>query len=386
MIKRLKTEIEQLNKKLEFRSLFLANMSHEIRTPLNGIIGIVDVLKQGTANQCDIQQYIDIIEKSSLNLLNIVNDVLDLSKIEAGKIEFNIKNENIRKLIFETIELNQIHALNNENQIQSNISLNLPRNILIDKNRIIQILNNLISNANKCTINGTIKLNVKKLKNKLRFEVIDTGCGISEESLKNIFNDFTQFENKFSNNNKGTGLGLSICKQLIELMDGNIHIESQLNKGTIVSFEIPLITNNKINRTHSNVTNTELNPLNLHILIVEDKYINQTVVGMMLNKMNCTFDIAANGQEAVDLYHPSKHDIVLMDIRMPVMDGKEATMILKERYGEEITIIGLSAESMEGDKEKYMRLGMIDYIPKPVSIYILNDKLTSFKRPKNNLL
>ena len=370
----MKKEIRSLRNTLEFRSQFLEDMSHQLKTPLNGIISIIELLKNKQDINDDLKKYFSIIDYSSSNLINIVQDILDFSKIEEGKLNLKIKNENIPNLLFGIIESNQKRITENGNILKTNFCSNVPEFALIDKGRIIQIVSKLLINANRFTKNGTIYLNSKVIDNKLSFEVIDTGCGFAEKNKQPFLNDFSQLKNNYENISKDIGLGLSICKQLVTVMGGDIHLSSQIDQGTIIGFEIPL------NTIPKGSNQTKYFPLDLHLLITEDKFINQKILKLILKNFSCTCDIANNGQEAVDLYHPSKHDLILMDIRMPIMDGKEATKLLKEKYGEEVTIIGLSAESMEIDKRKYINLGMMDYIAKPISIQLLYDKLTDFKK------
>lgn len=365
----------------EARSLFLANMSHEIRTPMNGIIGMVDILKKTKLAE-DQRDYLAIIESSGDSLLSIINDLLDYSKLEAGKLEL----ENIPFML--SHELNNVFRMLDVLARKKDITLSLeidemtPDFLTGDPVRLKQIIINLVNNAIKFTHVGgvTIKVDPQRLKGKksiiLQFEITDTGIGISEDGKKALFQSFSQADKSTTRKFGGTGLGLVICKNLVEMMGGEIGVESVLGKGSTFWFTavFDIIAEDVYqlavqDETTDHLKKTEFNK-RLKILLAEDNKINQKVASAILSKMGHVVDIANNGKEAVDLYRGSNYDIIFMDIQMPEMDGMEATLKIREFEEAEnkvkkIPIIALTANAMEKDREKYLGAGMDDYISKP---------------------
>lgn len=369
----MRKEFEIAKNTAEFKQQFLANMSHEMRTPMNGIIGMADFLTKTELNEKQLD-YVQTIRKSSDSLLNIINDVLDLSKIEAGKMILKSYAFDLYRLIENIKTVFCVLAKEKKLQFDILISPDVPKFIEFDANRLEQILNNLISNAIKFTISGNVTLSIsleEPIKNDyclLKIDVSDTGIGISKENQHRLFNPFTQIDSTMTRDIEGTGLGLVISQKLVGLMGGTISLESEPDKGSKFWFII------KVKKVDHFIDNNLLNVLNLNninfginVLLVEDKVVNQKVVSLLLKQIGCNVEIAENGRIALDKFELNpKYDLILMDIQMPIMDGVSAVKEFKKLYKILPPIIGLSANAMEGDAEKYIGEGMDDYLSKPV--------------------
>ncbi len=381
----LKNNIEIAVKTSEIKQQFLANMSHEMRTPMNGILGMIDFLMKTNLSEEQFD-YALTIKNSSESLLNIINDVLDLSKIEAGKLML----KPVDFSLFETLKKVKglFSALTKQKVLDFNINIdkNVPEFIRADENRLLQVITNLISNAVKFTPEGSVELNIM-LKNKddkdleLFVEVSDTGIGISEEAMGFLFKPFSQIDTSLNRSHEGTGLGLSICRSIVKLMNGDIGVKNNIKgKGTTFYFSFnAVLLDKKILPSQSRIISddTELN-LNIDVLLVEDKIINQKIIKMMLENAGCRVKLAYNGQQALDIMESSKFDIIFLDIQMPVMDGVTANKHMRKRFDDLPPIIALSANALEGDAEKYINAGMDDYISKPVRSEDLYDKILSW--------
>ena len=364
---------------------FLANMSHEIRTPLNAMFGFITILKEKDMDD-ESRKYLNIIEKSGKNLLTIINDILDFSKIESGKmniekIEFNPKEE---------IEI--IKNLFTSSASQKNILLkfdenNLKWNIVSDPTRIKQVISNLLSNAIKFTPeNKKIILNVKYDENKeeLSVEITDEGVGIPKDKLNTIFDSFSQADNSTTRKYGGSGLGLTISSKLIELLGGKLKVESEVGKGSKFYFTIPAKKTKLIpKKEKKEIKKTLDEKFDKYILVVEDNPANQMFMEVILDKMGVKFDMANDGVEAVKKFKQNKYDVILMDENMPNMHGIEATQkirqIERENHLNHITIVALTANAMDGDKEKFILAGMDFYLSKPVDIEKLKNILRNIK-------
>jgi PAS domain S-box-containing protein len=368
----LRNEITITRKSAEFKQQFLANMSHEIRTPLTGIMGIIEIL---SATNLDHKQreYLKTLEISTENLREIINQILDYSKIEAGKIV-------IRPVPFHTGQLvenarNLFEALCRDKPVtfETHVANDVPLYLKSDKQRVNQVITNFISNAVKFTPKGDIRLKaeihrwIDRSNLVIRIEVQDSGTGIHKEKQRLLFKPFSQLDDNDINYSEGTGLGLSISRELVKLFDGRIGVRSTPGKGSTFWFTFAAeVVSQEVFEEHSRENPKHENGNSLRILVVEDKIVNQKVIGLILTSMGHTVETANNGSIALQIFQPGKYDLILMDIQMPVMDGITATRLLKEKYKDLPPIAGLSANAFEGDRANYMALGMDEYITKPV--------------------
>jgi signal transduction histidine kinase/CheY-like chemotaxis protein len=364
-------EIEKQGEMIRFKQNFLANMSHEIRTPLTGILGMIDILKQSSLSS-EQNEYINILKHSGENLREIINQVLDYSKIEAGKVQLNKKAFAFNDLIVQANNLFNSLASERLSFICSCDPM-IPPCLIGDKNRLIQIINNLISNGVKFTHQGSIQLRAVKVKQSsadqtilIRISITDSGLGITEEKQKVLFRPFAQIHESDKRDFEGTGLGLSICKELAMLHGGDIGVESKYGDGSTFWFTfLAEMADNTSQLTQTEQINDEQEVKGLRILLAEDNIVNQKVMTLLLTSFGHEVEIAENGKKAVLAYQPDKFDLILMDVQMPVMDGITATNELKSKYTDLPPIVGLSANAFEGDREKYISLGMDEYITKP---------------------
>ncbi len=366
------------------KSEFLANMSHEIRTPMNGILGMLQLLQGSKLEQAQ-QEYVSTAYNSAESLLTLLNDILDFSKIEAGKLVLESIPLDLSNIMQELSLLLENRARERNVRLSTEIDENLPGVIKGDPVRIRQILANLMTNAIKFTEDGEVTLKAKVLEAdeksaRLRLEIIDTGIGIPEEAQRKLFNSFTQADGSTTRKYGGTGLGLAIVRQLVTLMRGRLGVESEEGKGSCfwveINFEIPqdVVLESPVKQQMEAVET-----LSGKVLLVEDNIVNQAVAKKMLEKIGVEYELANNGQLALDrLTDEHDFDLVLMDCQMPVLDGYEATRSLREKEQDakhHLPIIAMTANAMEGDKEKCIAAGMDDYISKPVKMQALKETL-----------
>lgn len=367
-----KKDAEELLRAQRAKEQFLANMSHEIRTPINGIAGMVNLLSEATSEE-DKVKYLSAIKNSTENLKVIINDILDISVIESGKLKFEKIGFNIRYQLGAVVESFLPEANEKDLQIRYTIEPEADQVLLGDPVRLNQIMINLISNSMKFTHTGSISIHASldRRENDLNyicFTVTDTGVGIPEDKLNHIFDSFTQADESVTRRYGGTGLGLTIVKQLIELQSGTITVSSKENEGTQFSFTIPYEQGKVQDLVERQERKKESVPAatleNMRILLVEDNDINRMYAQNILKKWKCRVECAENGYIALEKARGLAYDLILMDVQMPVMDGYEATRILR-RNNIRTPIIALTANAIKGDNEKCLEAGMNDYLPKP---------------------
>ncbi len=396
-------QIEAAN---QAKSEFLANMSHEIRTPMNAIIGMSHLALEGRLPPTE-REYIETIKLSAMTLMNLIDDILDLSRIEAGRLELEQVDFDLKHTMQSTFHILDVKAKEKNLKLTCHIKPNVPRHLIGDPGRLCQILLNVGGNAVKFTKVGhvTIACALEQQMNGdvlLHFTVSDTGIGIAADRLKVIFDAFRQADSSTNRKYGGTGLGLAISQQLAVLMGGRIRVESQVGIGSTfhitAGFRIQDESRNALDASSAHIKKERFNmsgqkstPLPAHhdpkekkklpqpkILLAEDNLINQKLMELLLGKMGCRITVASDGQQAIELLEKQLFDLVLMDVLMPKMDGFEATQVIRKREqntDRRIPIIAMTALAMKGDKQKCLAAGMDDYISKPVNFEKLAELL-----------
>ncbi len=377
-IKRVRQQAEKAN---IAKSEFLANMSHEIRTPMNAIIGLNDIIMEECGDP-RIYAHAKDVQSAAKNLLAIINDILDLSKVEAGKMELVYTDYHLKTVVDEVVGMMDMAASKRGLILKYECDSTLPCRYSGDAGRIKQILINILNNAIKFTKEGYVRVNVtggpgeQEDEERLTFRVEDTGCGIREEDLEKIFEDFRQVDSKRNRSVEGTGLGLAIVKHLVELMEGNIHVESVYGEGTVFTITIlqKIVDRRSIaevpEASQADQTAAEsFTAPGVKVLLVDDNLINRKVARGFLKSYAFDLTEAESGQEAIDLVRENRYDIIFMDHMMPRMDGIEATEIIRRDCGENGTapaVIALTANAMSGMRERFLERGFQDFIAKPL--------------------
>jgi len=384
---------EKAEESTKLKEAFLANMSHEIRTPMNAIIGFSDILSKGNLGEKE-KEYVRTIKTAGENLLTIINDILDISKIEAGMMTFEEHIFNVKE-IFRSLNIMLMGKAKEKNlELIFHCDNEVPDNLIGDSTRLTQIIINLTGNAIKFTQTGSVYVNVKVLKTDcsvtdnqdnrdrnentvLEFSVKDTGIGIPKDMLKNIFERFRQAESHTTRKYGGTGLGLSIAKQLVELQGGTLSVASEFKVGSVFSFCIQYKKSEETlpaqEITGKKYDMEELSKLN--ILLIEDNNLNVKLILSLFSEFNLKLQVSENGSLGIEKLKENNFDIILMDMEMPVMNGYQASMIIRNEMKNNIPIIAMTAHAMPGEKEKCMNLGMNDYISKPINANLLFEKM-----------
>lgn len=377
-----------LQKALDVKTRFLATISHEIRTPMNGIIGMLGLLDKNNKDDKN-KRYIDLAKESADTLLSLVNDVLDFSKIESGKLKLENRPFDADYLIHAIYENYKYQAKNKEIDLILNASKIEGVWISGDSIRLKQVVGNLLSNAIKFTQEGDVTLNIAldniiETHAQLIISVKDTGIGIKQENIPMLFNDFTQEDSSTTRRFGGTGLGLAIVRQLVGLMNGSINVNSEIDKGSEFKITIPVdIAKNKSKVVQRNSENESIHKG--RVLLVEDNIINQEVAKELLSDFGLSVTISQNGQEAIDALLANEFDVVFMDCQMPVMDGYAATKAIRSGEADSddivnrgIPIVAMTANAIGGDKEKCLACGMNEYLSKPIEHAELSRILSSY--------
>lgn len=369
----LQNSLIQLQKAQEYKDKFLATVAHEIRTPLNGVVGFIEQLADTDLNETQ-RHYLDVINHSSDSLMGIINDTLDFSKIDSGKLELDFHAMNLHEVLLPAIELFKCKASEKNILLATQIDAGLSQGVMSDSLRLKQVVSNLVSNAIKFTEHGRVDFTMALVEESqdalhVRFSVRDTGIGIDSTSLNGIFDPFLQAEKATARRFGGTGLGLAISYQLVKKLGGTLSVTSEPGQGSEFAFELTFEKSEMPQVPEETVVETDAFK-GRKILVAEDNQVNQMLVSAILKSINADFTICNNGAEALQEFERETFDLVLMDINMPVMDGLQSLHLMREfersHAKPKTPIIALTANALVGDREKYIEHGMDDCLAKPL--------------------